>query len=52
VAAALALTVAATLWLGIVPDEVLRAAEAGAHSLQAPPPVTGAALPPAPVEQK
>jgi NADH-quinone oxidoreductase subunit N len=34
--AALALAVAATLILGIVPGEVLRAAEAGAHTLQAP----------------
>jgi NADH-quinone oxidoreductase subunit N len=37
VGAALLLAVAATLVLGIVPSEVLRAAEAGAHSLQAPP---------------
>jgi NADH-quinone oxidoreductase subunit N len=37
VGAALLLAVAATLILGIVPGEVLRAAEAGAHSLQAPP---------------
>ena len=35
--AALLLAVAATLILGIVPGEVLRAAEAGAHTLQAPP---------------
>ena len=34
--AALAMAVAATLILGIVPGEVLRAAEAGAHTLQAP----------------
>jgi NADH-quinone oxidoreductase subunit N len=34
--AALAMAVAATLILGIVPNEVLRAAEAGAHTLQAP----------------
>lgn len=46
VAAALAFTVAATLILGIVPGEVLRAAQAGAHTLQPPlieqetPPVT------------
>jgi NADH-quinone oxidoreductase subunit N len=40
--AALLLAVAATLVLGIVPSEVLRAAEAGAHTLQAPltPPAT------------
>jgi NADH-quinone oxidoreductase subunit N len=38
VGAALLLAVAATLILGIVPGEVLRAAEAGAHTLQAPPP--------------
>ena len=37
VAAALAMAVAATLVLGIVPNEVLRAAEAAAHTLQAPP---------------
>jgi NADH-quinone oxidoreductase subunit N len=37
VGAALLLAVAATLILGIVPNEVLRAAEAGAHTLQAPP---------------
>src|SRR5579863_2502693 len=37
VGAALLLAVAATLWLGIRPNEVLRGAEAGAHSLQAPP---------------
>jgi len=37
---ALLLAVAATLVLGIVPNEVLRAAEAGAHTLQAPPPQT------------
>jgi len=37
VGAALALAVAATLVLGIVPGEVLRAAQAGAHTLQAPP---------------
>ncbi|MDR3725763.1 MAG: NADH-quinone oxidoreductase subunit N [Terracidiphilus sp.] len=41
VGAALLLAVAATLVLGIVPSEVLRAAEAGAHSLQAPPSQTG-----------
>ena len=38
VGAALLLAVAATLILGIVPNEVLRAAESGAHTLQAPPP--------------
>jgi NADH-quinone oxidoreductase subunit N len=37
VGAALLLAVAATLILGIVPGEVLRAAEAGALTLQAPP---------------
>jgi NADH-quinone oxidoreductase subunit N len=37
VGAALLLAVAATLILGIVPGEALRAAEAGAHTLQAPP---------------
>jgi NADH-quinone oxidoreductase subunit N len=37
VGAALLLAVAATLVLGIVPGNVLRAAEAGAHTLQAPP---------------
>jgi NADH-quinone oxidoreductase subunit N len=37
VGAALLLAVAATLVLGIVPNEVLRAAEAGAHTLEAPP---------------
>jgi NADH-quinone oxidoreductase subunit N len=36
VGAALALAVAATLILGIVPGEVLHAAEAGAHTLRAP----------------
>jgi NADH-quinone oxidoreductase subunit N len=36
VGAALLLAVAATLILGILPNEVLRAAEAGAHTLQAP----------------
>jgi len=38
VIAALALAVAATLILGIVPGEVLRAAEAAAHTLQTPAP--------------
>ena len=37
VGAALLFAVAATLILGIVPGEILRASEAGAHSLQAPP---------------
>jgi NADH-quinone oxidoreductase subunit N len=37
VGAALLLAVAATLVLGIVPGEVLRAAQSGAHTLQAPP---------------
>jgi NADH-quinone oxidoreductase subunit N len=36
VAAALFMAVAATLFLGIVPDSVLRAAVAAAHTLQAP----------------
>jgi len=36
VGAALLMAVAATLVLGIYPNEVLRAAEAGAHTLQAP----------------
>jgi NADH-quinone oxidoreductase subunit N len=37
VLAALAMAVLATLALGIVPNEVLHAAEAGAHTLQPPP---------------
>jgi NADH-quinone oxidoreductase subunit N len=37
VGAALLLSVAATLCLGIVPNEVLRAAESAAHTLQSPP---------------
>jgi len=37
VGAALLLSVAATLCLGIVPNEVLRAAESAAHTLQLPP---------------
>jgi len=36
--AALAMAVAVTLILGIAPNEVLRAAEAGAHTLQTPGP--------------
>jgi NADH-quinone oxidoreductase subunit N len=45
VGAALMLAVAATLVLGIVPSGVLRAAQAGAHSLQAPPsPASTAAI--------
>jgi NADH-quinone oxidoreductase subunit N len=44
VKAALAFAVLATLILGIAPGEVLRAAEAGAHSLQAPPAQTIAPL--------
>ena len=36
--AALALAVVATLVLGIIPGEVLRLAQSGAHTLQAPPP--------------
>ena len=42
VGAALLFAVAATLILGIAPGEVLRAAEAGAHTLQAPPVQTSA----------
>jgi len=37
VGAALLMAVAATLVLGIAPSQVLRGAEAGAHTLQAPP---------------
>ena len=37
VGAALLLATAATLWLGIKPGGVLRATEAGAHTLQIPP---------------
>jgi NADH-quinone oxidoreductase subunit N len=50
VSAALLLAVAATLVLGIVPNEVLRAADAGAHTLQAPSstPGTGVAQEPKP----
>jgi len=46
VGAALLMAVLATLVLGIVPDDVLRAAEAGAHTLQAPPAEAGAQGPP------
>jgi NADH-quinone oxidoreductase subunit N len=50
VGAALLLAVLATLVLGIVPNDVLRAAETGAHTLQAPPAPSSAtpegALPP------
>ncbi len=42
VSAALLLAVAATLVLGIVPGATLRAAEQGAHTLQAPPAETSA----------
>jgi len=51
VSAALAFAAAATLILGIVPGEVLRASESGAHTLRPPaesqetPPVTAAAQP-------
>jgi NADH-quinone oxidoreductase subunit N len=38
VGAALGLTVAATLALGIVPGPILHSAESAAHTLQAPPP--------------
>ncbi len=53
VGAALLLAVVATLILGIVPGEVLRAAEAGAHTLQVPMtspaiPAVKIALPPSP----
>lgn len=41
VGAALLLAVAATLALGIVPNEMLRAAETGAHTLKAPAPPGG-----------
>ena len=37
VGASLLFTVAATLWLGISPGNILKATEAGAHTLQAPP---------------
>ncbi len=40
VGAALLLAATATLGLGIVPGQVLRAAEIGAHTLQSPPPET------------
>jgi NADH-quinone oxidoreductase subunit N len=36
VGAALCFAVAATLWLGIYPNEVLRVAQSGGHTLQAP----------------
>jgi NADH-quinone oxidoreductase subunit N len=42
VIAALAMAVIVTLVLGIVPGEVLRAAETGSHTLQAPPAETSA----------
>jgi NADH-quinone oxidoreductase subunit N len=42
VGAALLMVVAATLVLGIAPGEALRAAEAGAHALEAPSALTGA----------
>jgi len=50
VGAALLLAVLATLVLGIVPGDVLQAAESGAHTLQAPPaeisvPINAAGLP-------
>lgn len=43
VAAALLFSVGATLWLGIVPGNILHASEAGAHTLQAPPPAAAPA---------
>jgi NADH-quinone oxidoreductase subunit N len=43
VIAALLFAVAATLALGIVPSQMLRAAEAGAHTLQVPPSESGSA---------
>ena len=52
VGAALLFAVAATLVLGIAPGEILRAAEAGAHTLQAPPAETGAPGVSAPREPK
>jgi NADH-quinone oxidoreductase subunit N len=42
VGAALLFAAAATLFLGIAPGQVLRAAESGAHTLEAPPAETGA----------
>jgi NADH-quinone oxidoreductase subunit N len=42
VGAAVLLCVGATLWLGIQPSEALSRAEAGAHTLQTPPPETSA----------
>ncbi|MGD0293718.1 MAG: NADH-quinone oxidoreductase subunit N [Terracidiphilus sp.] len=47
VGAALLLAVAATLVLGIVPNNVLQAAESSAHTLQAPPPEISAPVNPA-----
>jgi len=44
VGAALLLAVAATLVLGIIPNDVLHAAESGAHTLQAPPAETSAPM--------
>ena len=45
VGAALLLAVVATLVLGIVPGEVLRAAQDGAHTLQAPAQISAPADP-------
>ncbi len=50
VGAALLLAVAATLVLGIVPNEVLRAAASGAHTLQVPP-TQAATAPAVPIPQ-
>ncbi len=49
VGAALVFAVLATLWLGIYPNGVLRAAQSGAHTLQAPPP-TQVDVPPRPLQ--
>jgi hypothetical protein len=46
VIAALAMAVLATLVLGIVPNNVLQAAESGAHTLQVPPVEIGAPMNP------
>jgi len=43
VGAALLLAAAATLALGVFPNDTLRSAQAGAHTLQAPPAESGTA---------
>jgi NADH-quinone oxidoreductase subunit N len=48
VGAALLFAVAATLLLGIAPNEVLRAAEIGAHTLQVPSEASGSGIPAVP----